>query len=113
MNLAHTETLGPYAADSWADMTGSVTGPGTYVFIAAVTLADADTLQAQVTLSDGTIFAVVEDVTVIADDLAASSRQTGFQSAPVPLVDNTWEAFVRLKHSAATDQAFEVRVLKL
>jgi hypothetical protein len=59
------------------------------------------------------IYAVMEDATNTADDLAVDGLQVGFQSAPVPLLDASWEVSVRLRHNSASSHPIELRVVKL
>ena len=112
MDLARSETLGPLPADTWAMVSSPVVGPGTFVFFAACPLEAAETLDAQVLLEGGGLYAVVEDFIGQPTDLGGS--QFGFQSAPLPLMDVLAKGHIRAKHhSALYDQPIEIRVLRL
>lgn len=114
MELTNTETLGPVAADNWRSLSNPATGPGVYVFFVDCPLSDTETLQAAVMVDpEGFGKVLVEDFTAVPTDLSTNFASAGFQSAPVPLVDDTWQATVRAKHDSATDKTFTVRVIKL
>jgi len=117
MELVYTETLGPAAADVWRTIGAPMTGPGTFVFVVVSAMDPTDTLTTQVLAAPEGLgqFAVVEHVaTPLADfDLLSGSAWAGYQSMPVPLVDGSWSAIIRAKHSDATDASFLVKVIKL
>jgi hypothetical protein len=55
--------------------------------------------------------AMVEERTIGPTELGGI--YAGFQSSPVPLVDDTWLLNCRAKHDSTTSQSFSVRVIKL
>jgi hypothetical protein len=114
MEIAYTEDLGPVINGIWRGETTPVTGPGTYVFFITCDLDDTSTMQVQVIANPGGDYALVEDYTSMPADLSSAAMSAGFQSAPVPLVDNTWTASVRVMHDDATlDHTFVLKVVKL
>jgi hypothetical protein len=112
MEQVHTETLGPVAADTWVYLTDPFPGPGTFVVVITCPVSGSETMSAAVFLNpEGAAPALVEEHTVGPTDLGGTFA--GFQSSPVPLVDDTWLLTCRAKHGSAASQSFDVRVIKL
>jgi hypothetical protein len=115
MELLQTDYLGPVAADTWSGMGTTIAGPRAVLFMVNCPLADTETMQVQVLVNpdDSGVWAVVEDFTSAPTDYSSFSGSAGFQSAPVPLVDDLWKVFVHVKHDSATARTFAVRTIAL
>jgi hypothetical protein len=112
MELVHTETLGPVAANTWAFLSDQLPGPGTFVVLVTCPVTGSETMTTGIFINpEGTAPALVEEHVIGPTEL--SGAWAGFQSSPVPLVDDTWLLNCRAKHSSATSQSIEVRVIKL
>ena len=90
MNIVYNNTVSSVAPGEFITLPGGgnvLSGPGTLVWVVWADIDADQSLRAQVyERSDGLQVFSVEAETVAPDD----SNLTGFQSTPVPLVNDTW-----------------------
>jgi hypothetical protein len=90
VNIAYSLTLPGVEPDTFVTFPGGgdvLPGPGTLVWLVFADVDADQSLQTQVLeRADNLTIFVIEDETVAAD----VSNQTGFQSTPVPLVNDSW-----------------------
>lgn len=92
------------------------TGPATFVALVHGLLATGQTLRVRVMcntnfVQDSTKWYVIEDVTMDAE--TGADLHAGFQSTPIPLVDDTWRFRVRVELAGGVSALVMYEVLKL